>query len=131
MLERIYKEIARKDLSFGCKFSIYKWWRHKIYLWEYRWKEQLYHSHYKTYTSKKEVTTKWVIIGHPVMIGDVLYWIETYFKPNYKDQWSDAIVSNAKSHILTLRKDTRKPIDEQPIECIQYVFDLLPKDTNE
>lgn len=27
--------------------------------------------------------------------------------------------------------NTRKPINEQPIECIKYVYDLLPKDTNE
>lgn len=57
--------------------------------------------------------TKIIIIWHPVMIWDILDYIWEW--PNFFDE-------NIK--IVRLWVNIRKPIDDQPIECIEYVYNL-------
>jgi len=65
------------------------------------------------------------IIWHPVMIWDVLDWIDKEHKLffTYKEEnspltlWADKVVN--------LWKDKRKPIDDQSEECIDFIYNLI------
>ncbi len=61
------------------------------------------------------------IIGHPVMIGDILDW---WYKnsDNYLDRfcYEDFVME-----IVNRREEIRLPIDQQSDECIKYVYDLV------
>jgi len=71
-----------------------------------------------------------------VMIWDVLDWIDKGDFENMYDQIytqdririDDPDEDNITSivNILYLRKEKRKPIDEQDEECIKFVYYLLP-----
>lgn len=104
MIQKIYKVIADKTLSFGCKFF------HKgtgeIWRYSYIWKD-------------KDMT-KWIkIIWHPVMIWDVLEFSDKLDK-KWKRYWYTLC-----NRIIDLWKDKRKPIDDQSEECIKFVHSLL------
>lgn len=118
-IDAIYEKIADKTLSFGCLldhgFSESRLYRY-TYLWQwYAWHEQMMFNRdnesYEYYPSLK-------IIWHPVMIWDVLDYIQS------KDILKDWIW-----YILMYWKDKRKPIEDQPIECIEYIYNLLPNDS--
>lgn len=53
----------------------------------------------------------------PVMIWDVLDWIDQNIKLN------QFAIEMQKA--LKRWENKREPIDEQPLECIKYVYDLL------
>ena len=105
MLNVIYKKIADKTLSYGCKFT-------DIYtgLWIIDCTDTI-----KSNISKGSCT----IIWHPVMIWDVLDYITEEFSIN---MYPDPDYVN---ELLTLYEHKRKSIDEQSKECIIYVFDLI------
>lgn len=84
MIDAIYEKIARKDLSFGCKC-----WIHEpdmpgkmIYIWTEKI-ETLFSKKYLeafwSETDKKIIYENYKIIWHPVMIGDVMDFIERNF----------------------------------------------------
>ena len=70
----------------------------------------------------KRVTYRWSmeLMSNPVMIGDVLDW-------QYKTKWIPSCPKE-RSYIVEIWLERRQPIQEQPIECIEYIFNLLPKE---
>ena len=123
-IDKIYKEIANKELSFGCKIEMEEEW--EIWRWRYVntelvWKDS---EHYFVNQSNDDWSLfDWIDwddykkIWHPVMIWDVL------------DYWDNNILQNPKNslwlYILKLWKLKRLPIEEQSDECIDYIFNLL------
>lgn len=113
-IKAIYEKIADKTKNFWCKierqwnYYIVIEWRHFIY--EKTWK-------YLKTTSQSIEELSCESIWHPVMIWDVLDYIEEKWEYNW-EVWD----------ILALWIFKRKPIEEQSEECIDYVFNLLPKE---
>ena len=105
-IEAIYEKITRKDLSFGCKIET-KYWE-SIFLNTLPW--SLYNIYRGNYHSldKEEKIAK--IIGHPVMIGDIM---EYFYGSVRFSEWGKC-----------WRKLT-KPIEEQSDGCINFIYDLI------
>ena len=59
----------------------------------------------------------WEIIGHPVMIGDVLDWMRENL---LIEDWEDRQVG-----VCMEWNKKRKPIDNQPDDCIDFIYDLI------
>lgn len=124
-ISKIYENIADKTLSFGCKIKDDK--KHNlledcdiIYITqEFNWVYNI------AFIKNKEVkyTTvnyknEFKIIWHPVLIWDCL----SYF--NQKTIWFDYTTND----ILKFWTKKRKTLEMQNDDCIDYVFNLLPKE---
>lgn len=120
-IEAIYKEMANKKVSFGCiaKYTtkgetscdvIFIW---QIINWEkyFVGKDTLY----KDVEWFYENDWKFEIIGHPVMIWDVLSYCSSYIS-----DWDDSVDSQI--DLLSYWGDYRLPIEDQPEECIDFVY---------
>lgn len=86
---------------------------------------------------------KFEIIWHPVMIGDVLDWINTNIPLSMEREvvWKDeqgrtvkkvkqrpkwyVYGNDRKQYVTNYRKQLRLPIDQQSDETIKYVYDLV------
>lgn len=117
-IDAIYEKIARKDLSFGCRVK----WEEAEYrilkaiqphrleaipTW-YRW--------YGDYgTVVLTPISEYEIIGHPVMIGDVL----DYF---WNKKWVMTL-----DRILRFWGEKTKTIEEQSDKCVDYIYNLISK----
>ena len=67
------------------------------------------------------------IIWHPVMIGDVIDWIEPYWK-GYAQDVKFSQERKRKINIVLLQWDKkRESIETQSDECIDYVYSLIKK----
>lgn len=114
-IKAIYEKIADKTLSFGCWVMVDKFVsKRQICTIVYR--DDKNDMDY-FYTKEKWNVYIEDIIWHPVMIWDVLDYIEDKWEYNW-EMWD----------ILALWILKRKPIEEQSEECIDYVFNLLPKE---
>ena len=135
MIDRIYEVIADKTLSFGCKVIVCRWfddnWKtpfepllQEVKLIISDWDCWINTS--KQYPIAKCVTRRGEfenIIWHPVMIWDVLDWINRekeslryYCKENIRRWIND---------ILDKREHKRLPIDEQGEDCITFIHNLI------
>lgn len=75
------------------------------------------------------------IIGHPVMIGDVMDYIENITLDKIysyiwvkKEEIPDLILQKTKDammKIFPLWKQKRLPIEDQPDECIDFIYNLI------
>lgn len=114
-IDTIYEKIANKDLSFGCCFQgeksshviqnpywCFVWWDWRIY--SDRCDSEL---HTQIKVEK--------IIGHPVMIGDVL----DYF---WNKKWLMTL-----DRILRFWEEKKKTIENQSDKCIDYIYNLINK----
>lgn len=136
-IEAIYEKIANKDLSFGCCFQGEKssyviqnpYW---CFVW---WDWRIYSDRCDSELNTQIKVEK--IIGHPVMIGDVMDYIENITLDkiyNYiwvkKEEIPDLILQktrDAMMKIFPLWKQKRLPIEDQSDDCIDFIFDLLNK----
>lgn len=124
-IDAIYEKIARKDLSFWCKFRVknemsfwaviyLKWFEFSliksrkdekiVFAWEsFSW--PLYFTNFEFENLK--------IIGHSVMIWDVLdyYWDK---------KWAMTL-----DRILRFWEEKTKPIEDQSDECVDYIYNLI------
>lgn len=100
-LKKIYETIASKELGFGCLCIVDSMnpIKYRMSSWDERPKEEIIK-----------------IIGHPVMIGDVLDWIE---KQPEEKEWLCVW------WVLSRWEDKRKPIDDQTDECIDFIYSLI------
>lgn len=131
MISKIYENIADKTLSFGCNvnfkilnqdWTIYWFDFNKIIVEEFEKDNFIYYK-----------TSDWLeynddeiyeIIWHPVMIWDVLDYIEKNIETE------DVIeIMNTKCHRQSMTifyfKEKRKPIEEQLDDCIEYIYNLI------
>lgn len=126
-IKAIYKEIADKELTFGCKITTneYNWDEFKIST-----ADSLAVKEWESYSTtgcgccSEDLTIK-EVIGHPVMIGDVLnridgkMWISNC-------EYEEFIIEEANTVILYWLRYL-EPIEEQLDKCIDYVYDLIYK----
>lgn len=124
-IRAIYKTIANKDLTFGCKIIIDgematiieedKYWEWLTILREDWW------------VTKDETSYEFTEIWHPVMIWDVLDYIEPYWK-GYAQDVRFSKERKRKIDIVLLQWDKkRKPIESQSDECIDFIYNLIKK----
>lgn len=62
------------------------------------------------------------IVGHPVMLWDVLAWIESKLEDNY---FWNFYIEDLIMDICNKRKHKRKPIDDQDEDCVSFVYSLI------
>lgn len=141
--------MANKELTFGCKVKFSKW-VYKIidreniwFLSSYEAKDWVVHN---TIVIEDGVNSRCYniekIIWHPVMIGDVLDWIENKdFDTNKKIPWfwfdnEEGIDDESKlfliqdyytGKIIAFWNKKRGSIEAQSDECIDYVYSLIQK----
>ena len=78
----------------------------------------------------KTIGQKWMLynwrlqeVTNPVMIWDVLDWIEKNIKEeNINDQWWK---DTAVNHLLNIYNSKRKPIEDQSELCIKFIYELV------
>lgn len=118
-LEAIYQEMANKELTPWCCVEVkaqneYGDFTYRLSRWDERPTSEI-----------KE------IIGHPVMIGDVLDWIEPYWS-GYVQSVEFTERRRRKMNLVLLQRDNKRlPIDEQSDGCIDYVYSLIPSKSME
>lgn len=137
-VKKIYEAIADKTLNFGCRIT--EVWDNKMFrvTTKYRWNGKKYEICYAqdfiphyiwslVFDTELGYKEKIKIIGHPVMIGDVL----EYLHKNIEELWYSNVFEVIQ--ILCYRdeynswKDKRKPIEDQSQECIDFVESLILK----
>lgn len=131
-LAAIYKEIANKEKTMWCKYLVYKknepdeiieaieeWVSFTLFFGENDYAMSPSEVDYYEYYNIKEV------IWHPVMIGDVLDWIEPYWWVFAQSVNLDIERTRKGTLLLSVRKQKRKPIEDQSDECIDYVYSLI------
>jgi len=113
MIEKIYEVIADKTLSFGCNILYHN--RNWLDFFQIITDDKFLVDNHKITTvdyciecEEELLKTIW----HPVMIWDVLDWMDWNFNINW---------------LIELRKEKRKPIEDQSTECIEFVYNLLDK----
>lgn len=137
-IKAIYEKIADKTLSFGCQVLDNSWWdtwyahiitsQYDEKIWNVvecsSWRND------RLYKWLWHMDDMWKIIWHPVMIWDVLDYIynniykkETQTASNFLEEHK-----NRKDNILSKWEFFRKPLEKQSSDCIDFVFNLLPKE---
>ena len=110
-IKAIYKEMANKKRTFGCRCRINDG-EDVIFIRQNKtWS-------YLSIRENEEFTVSlWYapeIIWHPVMIWDVLSYCSSYIS-----DWDDSVDSQI--DLLSYWGDYRLPIEDQPEECIDFV----------
>ena len=131
MIEKIYDIIADKTLNFGCKIlRTSNDWSQKIYYaLEPTPFGKLHISSIPFWGMTIEVDPDWIsksswdeyrIIWHPVMIGDVLDWIE-------KKDFPQPLMSTYLQQVLCYWWDKRLPIEQQRWDdnLILFIYNLI------
>lgn len=132
-IKAIYKEMANKELSFWCIVKhttnnrlVYD----VILVWQMiYWEKYFVRSDSLWYDVEWVYEKDWTFetIWHPVMIGDVIDWIEPYWK-GYAQDVKFSQERKRKINIVLLQWDKkRESIETQSDECIDYVYSLIPK----
>ncbi len=120
MIDKIYEVVADKTLSFWLKYSItvnlnweHTWEEIRILLWEEDEHFDLDNCDHIVvwFNTSKEQAWVWDIIWHPVMIWDILDWIKNNPRPALQ--------------IFKFWELTRKPIEDQSEECIEFIYNLI------
>lgn len=148
-ISAIYKEMANKEETFWCKVLVDNQKRvwHNLELesdiedtiigkirdpndfrkfnLEDNWPS--YDDWQRSNIDEEEFTCITEVIWHPVMIGDVLDWIEPYWWVFAQSVNLDIERTRKGTLLLSVRKQKRKPIDDQSDECIDYVYSLISK----
>lgn len=135
-IDAIYDKIADKTLSFGCILKTRLWWNVR-YTGEKYYSNSMYGSYIKW---NEEYNDHWIaiviadwsqliisaIIWHPVMIWDVLDWIEEKYPliGDYESIHDKLLWHDSKSRE---RDEKRKPIEDQSDECVAFVYSLIDK----
>lgn len=125
--------MANKELTFGCtaKLTTKKGTQHDVILIGDIFNGEKY------FVAKDSLdrdvdwfyTNDWYyeFIWHPVMIGDVIDYIEPYWKGYAQDVRFDR-ERKRKIDIALLQWDKkREPIEKQSDECIDYIYSLIKK----
>jgi len=121
MLEAIQEEIWDKTLSFGCciKFhnqiyKIYEFFTDKDWI-----NISAICDNISIYLCPEDIQK---IIWHPVMLWDVLDYGVFNLSSNKYDELVDKI---ATFYCNPLWEHKRKPINDQSINCIEYIYNLI------
>lgn len=121
-LEAIYDEMANKELTFGCRCRRNDG-EDVIFIRQNKTWSYLSIRENEEFTVSLWYTPE--IIWHPVMIGDVLDWIDN--KMGVSNHEYEEFVINEVNMAILLWGEYPKPIEEQSDECIDYVYSLIQK----
>ena len=129
-IKAIYKEIANKDKTIWCKYLVYandepekiieaieEWINFTLCFENNDYAVIPTEKDYFKYYSIKE------IIWHPVMIGDVLNWIDN--KMWISNQEYEGFVINEVNMATLLWGEYLKPIDKQADRCVDFIYSLI------
>lgn len=118
MIDKIQKIIWDKTPNFWCIVQ----WVHPNKIIEYKdWDYIVYDTIDKKQRIYDEMFIRDRIIGHSVMIWDILEWL-CLPKINNNRIWWQSTLAN----ILNIWDNKKKPIEEQSEDCIKYIYYLLP-----
>ncbi|MBB1578953.1 MAG: hypothetical protein HG424_003160 [candidate division SR1 bacterium] len=154
-ISAIYAEMANKELTFGCKVKFSKGIYSIIdredvgFLSAYKGQDGDIHN---TIVIEDGVNSRCYsieeIIGHPVMIGDVLDYLEDkrfycekckkivdgrdvsdcrFGGEYYCDICNNEYLVDIKSNILFDWSKKREPVEAQSDECVDFVYSLIQK----
>lgn len=122
-IEAIYAEMANKKRIFGCRCRRNDG-EDVIFIRQNKTWSYLSIRENEEFTVSLWYTPE--IIWHPVMIWDVLDWIEPYWS-GYVQSVEFTDRRRRKMNLVLLQRDNKRlPIDEQSDECIDYVYSLIP-----
>ena len=122
-IEAIYQGMANKERTFGCRCRINDG-EDVIFIRQNKTWSYLSIRGNEEFTVSLWYTPK--VIGHPVMIWDVLDWIEPYWS-GYVQSVEFTERRRRKMNLVLLQRDNKRlPIDEQSDGCIDYVYSLIP-----
>lgn len=133
-IEAIYKRIANKELSFGCrvfhKIDWKRWFKARVITdkierddWIFYW-IVLESENSVTWLQEKEME----IIGHPVMFGTVLDW---FWEKRIDICWSDSVCAidiregENSLELFHFWKDKALPLEEQSDDCISFIYNFI------
>lgn len=133
MITEIYSVVANKKFCNWCKIV----YRPKATQWYYKTRkilstkinsDLLYVEHWYHYFTPQKILREQItkVIWHPVLIWDVLNWLEEYNKTNIKEVSAHRI---AWLKINKCWEDKLKPIENQSIQCIIYIFNLIKNES--
>ena len=144
MLEVIYKKVARKDFSFGCKvnyfYDSFQWEEEETLVFLYEVWDSRFFINLDAINKKINFNycivehllsqvddDSYEIIWHSVMKWDVLDWIEKEEKRVLEEEHNPEYDWGCRERqkVLVLWRENRKPIENQSIECIEYIYDLI------
>ena len=154
-IQTIYQEMANKELIFGCKVKFSKWIYSIIdrediwFLSSYKGQDWDIHN---TIVIEDGVNSRCYsieeIIWHPVMIWDVLDYLEDkrfycekckkivdwrdvsdcrFWWEYYCDICNNEYLVDIKSNILFDWSKKREPVEAQSDECVDFVYSLIQK----
>lgn len=142
-IDRIYEVVANKELSFGCKvkyfyinngnpdgeeeFLYMGYWegmngRHKHHFLSLE-------DNIKSVIDLWDLNKNWEIIGHSVMIGDILKYIDEHHNWINKGYWKSRDMEKHNFMICAIYMFMWKytePIEKQKEDTIDYIYNLLP-----
>jgi len=121
-IKRIYEVIADKTLGFGCGMESWIMWSKATYISQIFETDSEFNCillHWENKTFDVDVS-EFNVIWHPVMIWDVLDWI-WFPKLNINRPFGVGTFTK----LLHFRTEKRKPIEDQSIECIDFIYSLL------
>ena len=134
-LEAIYKEMANKGVSFGCRYKFIKKYQYCDWAWFEPWdiitlckRDAKYEDSFLTTffrdiaLIKKDVYDYVEIIWHPVMIWDVIKRIKANREISY---WEYLVKLLGQLSRPWLWRELGLSINEQSDECINYVYSLI------
>lgn len=75
--------------------------------------------------ARTQQSDEWTGYFLPVMIGDVLDWVESLMKWEWTKWEPNAEYPFVYERILEYWKTKREPLDKQSDDCIQYVYNLI------
>lgn len=129
-LEAIYKEMANKEPTFGCKakHTTKRWLIYNVILvWQMiYWEKYFVRSDSLWYDVEWVYEKDWTFetIWHPVMIWDVIKRIKENREIIY---WEHLVKLLGQLSRPWLWRELGLSIDDQAEECIDYVYSLIKK----
>lgn len=120
-IDIIYKKIARKDIDLWCKIKL-KTGVINTAVWKPAW--SLINC---LFFRQIRLDNIGEIIGHPVMIGDVIDYINedismgAGYDQVFYHSWESVVDT------IKLWEEKRKPIEEQSDKCINFIYSLISK----
>jgi len=139
MIDKIYEVIADKEPTMWCKIydSMQDKFAHITHNNTHQQPDVIYEDWDSSYVKLHKEYIK--IIWNPVMIWDVLDWIERNYDPEFcgsshikcNREWFITLFTVQKQTttlILKKREHKRKPIEWQSDDCITFIHSLLPND---
>lgn len=114
--------MANKKLKLWCKCKSHNW-ENVIFIRKNRGWEYLFLRKNKEFMIPLWYSPK--IIWHPVMIGDVLDWIDKKIWIS-NHEYEEFVISEVNMVVLLWDKYL-EPIEKQSDECIDYIYSLIKK----